>query len=134
MSGAVQKGPFQVGSAVTLDIYSADGKSVLSTVSTQTDNDLGQFNVSISESTKLLGLSATGYYQNEISAPGAFFKRSILVSRPVQKDEVFTEENLRIARPGDGLCPSLWSEVLGSRASANFEVGHPLTVQDFKKV
>ena len=79
-------------------------------------------------------IGSVGYYQNEKSAPGAFFKRSILVSRPVQKDEVFTEENLRIARPGDGLCPSLWTEVLGSRASANFEVGHPLTVQDFKKV
>ena len=43
-------------------------------------------------------IGSVGYYQNEKSSPGAFFKRSILVSRPVQKDEVFTEENLRIAR------------------------------------
>ena len=65
-------------------------------------------------------IGSVGYYQNEKSAPGAFFKRSILVSRPVQKDEVFTEENLRIARPGDGLCPSLWTESFRSRACCKF--------------
>ena len=44
---------------------------------------------------------------------GSFFKRSILVSAPVSKGDLLTAENLRVARPGDGMCPSKWEEVLG---------------------
>ena len=60
----------------------------------------------------------------------AFYKRSILISEPVRKGECLDEKNLRIARPGDGLCPSKWEQVLGSKATKDMKVGHPLSLDD----
>lgn len=60
----------------------------------------------------------------------AFYKRSILISEPVRKGDFLDEKNLRIARPGDGLCPSKWEQVLGSKATKDMEVGHPLSLDD----
>ena len=68
---------------------------------------------------------------NQIPQQPAFFKRSILVSSPIKAGDRLTPKNLRVARPGDGLCPSLWPEVLNSYASRDLPVGHPLADQDF---
>lgn len=72
-------------------------------------------------------------YENRTKSSADFFKRSILVAKTIHEQELLTSENVRVARPGDGLCPSLWNEVIGSRATRNMEVGHPLSVKDFKK-
>ncbi|WP_151088843.1 pseudaminic acid synthase [Hymenobacter baengnokdamensis] len=55
------------------------------------------------------------------------FKRSIYVARPVAAGEVFTADNLRIIRPGDGLLPRHWDVVLGRRATRDLTPGTPLT-------
>lgn len=60
----------------------------------------------------------------------SFFKRSILVSRKVMTGETLTTENLRIARPGDGMCPSQWEKALGQKAIRDLVVGHPLSLDD----
>lgn len=65
-----------------------------------------------------------------ISPDSAFYKRSILVSENINKGEEFTELNIRIARPGDGMCPSMWSEILGARSSRDLVIGHPLSTED----
>jgi pseudaminic acid synthase len=44
--------------------------------------------------------------------------------------ETLTTENLRIARPGDGMCPSQWEKVLGQKAIRDLVVGHPLSPDD----
>lgn len=62
----------------------------------------------------------------------SFFKRSILVSALVSKGDVLTEENLRVARPGDGMCPSKWEDVLGKRVGRDLPVGHPLSAEDLE--
>ena len=63
----------------------------------------------------------------------AKFKRSILVSSPIQKGNRLTPENVRIARPGDGMCPSRWNDILGQCASIDMNIGHPLSDQDIAK-
>ena len=60
-----------------------------------------------------------------------FYKRSILVSEKIRDGDLLNEHNLRVARPGDGLCPSNWEFVLGKKAAKNMEVGHPLSEGDF---
>ena len=70
--------------------------------------------------------------EKKISAEAAFFKRSILVSQLVHVGETLSVKNLRIARPGDGLCPSKWDSVLGKKAVRTLPVGHPLSTHDFK--
>ena len=52
------------------------------------------------------------------------------MSREVQPGEQLTSENLRIARPGDGMCPSFWAEVLNKKANKSLSVGHPLSHKD----
>ena len=63
----------------------------------------------------------------------AKFKRSILVSNAIQQGDRLTPENVRIARPGDGLCPSRWNDILGQYATIDMSVGHPLSYQDIAK-
>ena len=58
------------------------------------------------------------------------FRRSIFVSRNVQRGETFTPDNLRIVRPADGLDPSRWIDILGSKAGRSLKAGHPLRESD----
>ena len=65
-----------------------------------------------------------------VSKESDFFKRSILVSKDIKAGDSLSPENIRIARPGDGLCPSHWEKVLGKRVLRNLCVGHPLSLED----
>lgn len=47
-------------------------------------------------------------------------RKSILAKRAIHKGEVFTAENLTVKRPGDGISPMRWYEVLGKTAKRDF--------------
>ena len=47
-------------------------------------------------------------------------RRSIVASRDIAAGELFDERNLTTKRPGTGLSPMRWSEVIGLRASRKF--------------
>ena len=51
---------------------------------------------------------------NQLPQTSAVFKRSILISSPVCEGDRLTPKNIRIARPGDGLCPSRWFEIVNT--------------------
>lgn len=48
-------------------------------------------------------------------------RKSIVAARSIQAGEIFTEENLTVKRPGTGLSPMRWYEVLGKRATRNYD-------------
>jgi N,N'-diacetyllegionaminate synthase len=48
-------------------------------------------------------------------------RKSIVARRYIKQGELYTEDNLTVKRPGIGLSPMLWFEVLGTRASRDFE-------------
>jgi pseudaminic acid synthase len=48
------------------------------------------------------------------------------VVQTVKTGEPFTEKNVRSIRPGYGLPPKYWEQVLGSRASCDLAQGTPL--------
>ncbi len=50
----------------------------------------------------------------------AVARRSIVAARDIRKGEIFTEENITAKRPGSGLSPMRWEEVLGMRAIRDF--------------
>lgn len=54
------------------------------------------------------------------------FKRSIYVVKDMKQGEVFTEENLRIIRPGDGLHPRYMAELINRKANTDIEMGTPM--------
>ena len=47
-------------------------------------------------------------------------RKSIVAKRDIDKDEIFTEENITTKRPGNGISPMEWFEVLGTRAIRDF--------------
>lgn len=55
------------------------------------------------------------------------FKRSIYVARDIKAGEAFTEDNLRVIRPGDGLEPKYFDLVLGKKARLDLKAGTPLS-------
>lgn len=50
----------------------------------------------------------------------AVARRSIVAARPIAAGETFTSENLTTKRPGTGLSPMRWDEVIGQAASRDF--------------
>lgn len=47
-------------------------------------------------------------------------RKSIVARKTILKGEVFTEDNLTTRRPGNGISPMRWNEVVGKTAKKNF--------------
>ena len=54
------------------------------------------------------------------------FRRSLFIVQDMKAGDVFTAENLRSIRPGNGLAPRHYDSVLGRRASEDIRRGTPL--------
>lgn len=50
----------------------------------------------------------------------AIARKSIVAACEIKKGEIFTEENLTAKRPGNGISPMNWAEVLGKIAKRDF--------------
>jgi len=48
-------------------------------------------------------------------------RKSIIAARHISSGEEFTEENLTTKRPGNGINPMRWREVIGTKAKRDFE-------------
>lgn len=47
-------------------------------------------------------------------------RKSIVADKPIAKGERFTEENITMKRPGNGISPMHWDDILGKTASRDF--------------
>lgn len=59
------------------------------------------------------------------------FRRSIYAVKDIMRGEEFTKENIRSIRPGYGLKPSVFPEILGKKSNVNIKRGEPL---DWSKI
>jgi pseudaminic acid synthase len=75
-----------------------------------------------------LALGKIQYGVQKAEEKSIFFKRSIYVSEDIKAGEEFTEKNLRVIRPGDGLAPKYYFQILGKKASKNYLKGNPLKI------
>ncbi|WMJ78645.1 MULTISPECIES: N-acetylneuraminate synthase [unclassified Sedimentibacter] len=48
-------------------------------------------------------------------------RKSIIAKTAIKKGDLFTEENITVKRPGNGISPMRWFNVLGRNAKRNFE-------------
>lgn len=55
------------------------------------------------------------------------FRKSLFIVKDVEKGEVFTEKNVRSIRPGYGLKPKYYDEVIGKKAARNMKKGTALS-------
>ncbi len=59
-------------------------------------------------------------------------RRSLYVVADIAKGEIFNENNVRSIRPGLGMAPKYYPEVLGKRAKADIKRGTPLYETDIE--
>lgn len=71
-------------------------------------------------------LGTVSYAMSKKEAASRVFRRSIFVVRDIAAGDPLTEENIRCIRPGYGLPPKHWTEVLGRKAGAAIPRGTPL--------
>jgi pseudaminic acid synthase len=58
------------------------------------------------------------------------FRRSIFVVEDIDKGDLITEKNIRVIRPGYGLAPKYYNQVLGQYANKDIKRGTPLQLED----
>lgn len=55
-------------------------------------------------------------------------RKSIVAKRDIKKGEIFTEENITTRRPGNGISPMKWFDVLGTSADKDFFEDELITI------
>lgn len=65
------------------------------------------------------------YGPTEAEVKSLAYRRSIYVSKDISEGDIFSAENLRIVRPGDGSPPSFFKLLLGRRSRRNYKRGTP---------
>ena len=58
-------------------------------------------------------------------------RKSIFVSKDIKAGEILTPENIRVVRPGYGMSPKFYEEVLGRKALRDLSFGEPLDMGMF---
>lgn len=51
----------------------------------------------------------------------AIARKSIVAKKNIIAGEIFSEDNITVKRPGNGISPMKWDEIIGKTASQNFE-------------
>lgn len=74
-----------------------------------------------------LALGHIQYGVQKAEQKSRLFKRSVYVSRDVAAGEYFSKDNIRVVRPGIGLEPKYYEQVLGKVAKTTIKAGTPLT-------
>ena len=78
-----------------------------------------------------LGVPQYGPSRQEESS--VVFRRSVFAVKDIKAGEPLTEENIRIIRPGYGMKPKYFEDVLGMRAACDLERGTPLSFAHLEK-
>ena len=73
-----------------------------------------------------LSLGEISYGVQQAEEKSKFFKRSIYVSKDISVGGIFTNENLKIIRPGNGLAPKFIDDIIGKKAKCFIKAGTPL--------
>lgn len=56
-------------------------------------------------------------------------RKSIVAKKDIRKGEMFTEENLTAKRPGSGISPMQWNDVIGLKADRDYEQDEMIAIQ-----
>ena len=73
-------------------------------------------------------LGQVRYGPTQAEQKSMVFRRSIYVAEDIAEGEVFSVQNLKIVRPGDGLEPKLYKQLIGRQAPHRYSKGAPLTL------
>lgn len=86
----------------------------------------------VNTKTAWLALGEAGYEKKQAEEANLRFRRSIYVIEDIKKDELFSEKNIRRIRPGFGLPPKFYNEVIGKAATKDIKRGSALAENMYK--
>lgn len=66
--------------------------------------------------------------QGKIEKQTSVARPSIWVLKDIQKGNIFTEQNIKVARPGSGIAPKYFEQILGKKAKQNLDKGLPFSL------
>jgi pseudaminic acid synthase len=75
-------------------------------------------------------MGKVSYELTEKQEDGKFFSRSLYAVNDIKKGEKFTSQNVRSIRPGFGLHPKYYNELIGVASARDIESGDRLTAKD----
>ena len=75
-------------------------------------------------------LGSAGYERKEAEEKNVVFRRSIYFVEDVYKGDVITLENIKRIRPGYGLAPKYYQQLLGKKLTRNVKRGDPVSWDD----
>lgn len=52
----------------------------------------------------------------------AIARKSLVAKESIREGELFSEDNMNVKRPGNGISPMRWNEIIGQKAKRNFNV------------
>lgn len=79
-----------------------------------------------------LALGKVNYELSETEKKSLKFRRSLYIAKDIKEGEIFTSENVHSVRPGYGLHPRYYEEVLGCVAAKDLNFGERLKKEDIK--
>ncbi|MFH1536882.1 MAG: pseudaminic acid synthase, partial [Patescibacteria group bacterium] len=94
-------------------------------------DELKQLVNSIREAEKAIG--KVTYEVGKKEAENIIFRKSLFVVKNIKKGEKFSSENMRSIRPGHGLAPKYYDEVMEKKATQDIERGTPLSWEIIEK-
>lgn len=72
-------------------------------------------------------IGSVNYELSEQTLKNRTFSKSLFVIKDAKKGDVITEDNVRAIRPGYGILPKHWDEVVGKTFTKDVERGTPFT-------
>lgn len=72
-------------------------------------------------------LGKVDYELDEKKKKSRVFARSLFITEDVKEGEILTEKNCRSIRPGYGLAPKYYKDILGKKVNEDIERGTPLS-------
>lgn len=84
-------------------------------------NEIKNFRDNIDTAWELRGKSY--FYRNKSELNSVIYRRSIYASRNISKNQVISKDNIKIVRPGFGMHPKFYSDILGKKAKKNIKFG-----------
>jgi pseudaminic acid synthase len=94
-------------------------------------NELKDLVKSIRDTEKAIGKPFYGVGEKE--RENIIFRKSLFAVKDIKKGERFTEINIRSIRPGYGLAPKYYKELIGKISSKDIKFGTPLNLKLIKK-
>ncbi|PGD82250.1 hypothetical protein COM47_20655 [Bacillus wiedmannii] len=87
-----------------------------------------EFRLLVSETEKAWESLGNVYYgPTNLEKDSLKFRRSLYVVEDIKAGEVFTNENIKAIRPGNGLLPKHLSKIIGKKASKDIKKGTPIS-------